>query len=208
MLSISDPLFQKYAKHILQSEGKLSKNPKDTTAAKMVPPGQVHTNRGVTWFTYRDNAKKLGLDPSYNSFITMGDAGAVKFIYLFYNNIAKGLPPLTSLTITEIGWASGPAKAKKVLVEVLQKMKKTVTTYDNSIKAAYEVDDKLLAQKIVESQKQFYTFLATENPEKYGSFLKGWLARADRLKVIVSENKSTSMLAVAAIAAAAYIIMK
>ena len=190
MLTISSPIFQEYAKHILKSEGKTTNNPKDTTAAAMVPAGAIHTNRGVTWYVYRDNAKKLGLNPSYENFVKMDDAEAIKFVYLYYSQNAANLPPLSSIAVTESAWASGGQRSKLNLIAALKTFGINVANYNSAVIASKTIDDKKLALEIVNQQQQFYKTLATGNPEKYGSFLKGWTNRSNRLLKIVQDAKA------------------
>jgi len=204
MLTISSPIFQEYAKHILKSEGKTTNNPKDTTAAKMVPAGAIHTNRGVTWYVYRDNAKKLGLNPSYESFVKMGDAEAIKFVYLYYTQNATGLPPLSSIAVTESAWASGGQRSKLNLIAALKTFGINVANYNSAVIASKTIDDKKLALEVVTQQQKYYKTLATGNPEKYGSFLKGWTNRSNRLLKIVQDAKATTPFLLIGLLVAAY----
>jgi len=208
MLDINSKIFQDYAKHILASEGKLSKNPKDTTAAKMVGAGQVHTNRGVTWYVYRDNAAKLGLNPAYESFVQMGDAGAIKFVYLFYSQIGKNLPALSSIALTESAWASGTGRAKIILIDALKSFGINAANFDAAVKAAATIEDKKLALEIVKQQQQFYKKLATGNPDKYGSFIKGWTNRANNLFKIIQEGNTGTPLLLIGFIIASYFWLK
>jgi lysozyme family protein len=204
MLTINSPIFQEYAKHILKSEGKTTNNPKDTTAAKMVPAGAIHTNRGVTWYVYRDNAKKLGLNPSYENFVKMYDADAIKFVYLYYTQNAAGLPPLSSIAVTESAWASGSHRSKLNLIAALKTFGLNVANYNSAVIASKKIDDKKLALEIVNQQQQFYKTLATGNPEKYGSFLKGWTNRSNRLLKIVQDAKAGTPFILIGLFIAAY----
>lgn len=208
MLTINSPIFLEYAKHILKSEGKTTNNPKDTTAAKMVPAGAIHTNRGVTWYVYKDNATKLGLNPSYESFVKMGDKEAIKFVYLYYQQNAAGLPPLSSIAVTESAWASGGQRARLNLIAALKTFGINAANYKDAVIAAKKVDDKKLALEIVNQQQKFYKTLATSNPEKYGSFLTGWTNRSNRLLKIVQESKATTPFLLIGIMIAAYFLLK
>jgi lysozyme family protein len=204
MLTITSPIFQEYAKHILKSEGKTTNNPKDTTAAKMVPSGAIHTNRGVTWYVYRDNAKKLGLNSSYESFVKMGDAQAIKFVYLYYTQNAAGLPPFSSIAVTESAWASGGQRARLNLIAALKTFGINAANYNSAVIASKQIDDKKLALEIVNQQQKFYKTLATSNPEKYGSFLTGWTNRNNRLLKIVQDAKATTPFFLIGLFIAAY----
>lgn len=208
MLTITSPIFQEYAKHILKSEGKTTNNPKDTTAAKMVPAGAIHTNRGVTWYVYRDNAVKLGLNPSYESFVKMGDKDAIKFVYLYYQQNAAGLPPITSIAVTESAWASGSQRAKLNLIAALKKFGINTTNFKDAIIFAKKVDDKKLSIEVVTQQQNFYKTLATSNPDKYGSFYNGWTNRSNRLLKIVQDAKVTTPFLLFGLFIAAYFLVR
>lgn len=59
---------------IKAKEGGLSKNPNDNAAKRPVPDGTgYHTNKGITWGTFVDNAKKYGYQPTTNLFYRMPD---------------------------------------------------------------------------------------------------------------------------------------
>lgn len=208
MLTITSPIFQEYAKHILKSEGKTTNNPKDTTAAKMVPAGAIHTNRGVTWYVYRDNAKKLSLNPSYENFVKMGDAEAIKFVYLYYSQNAAGLPALSSIAVTESAWASGGQRSRLNLIAALKTFGINAANFNSAVISAKKVDDKKLALEIVNQQQKFYKTLATSNPDKYGSFLTGWTNRSNRLLKIVQDAKATTPFLLIGFLVAAYFYIR
>lgn len=107
MLSLTDPLFQKYAKFVGFAEGGLSKDPRDN-ARKCVPPGMYHTNRGVTFCTYKSMAQSLGLAPTYNRFLMLTKDDANKFLHAYYRGASKGITnPITQFIATNIAWGSG-----------------------------------------------------------------------------------------------------
>jgi lysozyme family protein len=201
MLSINSPLFQAYIKHNASSEGGKSSDPKDT-AAKYVQPGQVHTNRGVTWNTYKSLASKLGLNPDYNSFLNLTKDGAVKFIYQYYLDSAKDLPDQTGIAVTESSWASGPSVAAQNLINAVNTFGKNVKSRKNAAMAAKTIDDKKLAYAVILEQKRFYKLLADKNPGQYSTFIKGWQDRANRLAVLIQKaNPAIGLASVLIIAA-------
>jgi lysozyme family protein len=206
MLSINSPLFQAYIKHNASSEGGKSSDPKDT-AAKYVQPGQVHTNRGVTWNTYKSLASKLGLNPDYNSFLNLTKDGAVKFIYQYYLDSAKDLPDQTGIAVTESSWASGPSVAAQNLINAVNTFGKNVKSRKNAAMAAKTIDDKKLAYAVILEQKRFYKLLADKNPGQYSTFIKGWQDRANRLAVLIQKaNPAIGLASVLIIAAIFFLI--
>ena len=206
MLTITSPLFQAYVKHNASSEGGKSSNPKDT-AAKYVQPGQVHTNRGVTWNTYKSLASKLGLNPDYNSFLNLTKDGAVKFIYQYYLNAAKDLPDQTAIAVTESSWASGPSVASQNLINAVNTFGKNVKSRKNAAMAAKTIDDKKLALAVNFEQKKFYQSLVDRDPNQYSTFIKGWQDRANRLAAIITNaNPGIGLASVFFIAAIFFLI--
>jgi lysozyme family protein len=207
MLSITSPLFQAYIKHNASSEGGKSSDPNDT-AAKYVKPGQVHTNRGVTWNTYQSLAKKLGLNPDYNAFLNLTKDGANKFIYQYYLDNAKDLPDQTGIAVTESAWASGGSRATTNLINAVNSFGKNVKTRKAAAMAAKTIDDKKLAIAVNAEQKKFYAYLVKEKPFQYSTFEKGWKDRADRLAVLLQNAKPAAGLASIFIIAAIFFLIR
>ena len=207
MLSITSPLFQAYVKHNASSEGGKSSNPKDT-AAQYVKPGEVHTNRGVTWNTYRSIASKLGLNPDYNSFLNLTKDEAVKFIYQYYLDNAKDLPDKTGIAVTESAWASGGSRGTTNLINAVNSFGKNVKSRKAAAMAAKTIDDKKLAIAVNLEQKKFYEFLAKDDPAQYSTFLKGWKDRADRLSALILNAKPAAGLASVFIIAAIFFLIR
>ena len=206
MLSITSPLFQAYVKHNASAEGGKSSNPKDT-ASKYVQPGQVHSNRGVTWNTYKSLASKLGLNPDYNSFLNLTKDDAVKFIYQYYLDNAKDLPDQTGIAVTESAWASGGSRGTTNLINAVNSFDKNVKTRKAAAMAAKTIDDKKLAIAVNSEQKKFYDFLVKDDPGKYSTFLKGWKDRADRLSALIQNAKPAAGLASVFIIAAIFFLI-
>jgi len=207
MLSITSPLFQAYIKHNASSEGGKSSDPNDT-AAKYVKPGQVHTNRGVTWNTYQSLAKKLGLNADYNSFLNLTKDGANKFIYQYYLDNAKDLPDQTGIAVTESAWASGGSRATTNLINAVNSFGNNVKTRKAAAMAAKTIDDKKLAIAVNAEQKKFYAYLVKENPFQYSTFERGWKDRADRLAVLLQNAKPAAGLASIFIIAAIFFLIR
>jgi len=210
MLSINSNIFNDYANHVLEVEGGKTSNVKDTTAAKQVAPGQVHTNRGITWNVYKSLASKLGLQNDYNSFLNLTKDQAKKFIYQFYLDVAKDLPDQTAMAVTESAWASGPAQATTNLINALKKMGYPTKDRKSAALIASKVNDKDLAISVALEQQNKYETLAKVNPAKYGDFLKGWTNRTNKLLSTI-KNFKPSVLGLSSIfivASIFYIISK
>jgi lysozyme family protein len=208
MLTINSPLFLEYVKHNASAEGGKSSNPKDT-ASKYVPPGQVHTNRGVTWNTYKSLASSLGLNPEYKSFLNLTKDQAVKFIYKYYLDNAADLPDQTGIAVTESSWASGGSRATTNLINAVNSFGYKVNNRKNAVIASKKIDDKKLALAVNAEQKKFYEYLAKEDPLQYSTFIKGWKDRADKLsKIIQNAKPAISILSLAVIATIFFFISR
>src|SRR5574338_1164262 len=88
MIARDSQQFKDFVKHILSWEGGLSNDPDDRSAAACVQPGQYHTNKGVTFCTFKALAPRLDISPvTYEKFIKMTDEEVGRFIYSFYKNV-------------------------------------------------------------------------------------------------------------------------
>jgi lysozyme family protein len=210
MLSINSNIFNDYANHVLDVEGGKTSNVKDTTAAKQVAPGQVHTNRGITWNVYKSLATKLGLSNDYNSFLNLTKDQAKKFIYQFYIDVAKDLPDQTAMAVTESAWASGPGQATTNLINALKKLGYPTKTRKAAALVASKINDKDLAIAVAKEQQLKYETLAKDNPAKYGDFLKGWTNRSNKLLVTIQKFKPSffNLSSIFIVATIFYIISK
>ena len=85
--------FSKYIQFLAKVEGGMSADPRDTNPAKtpsnyVMQTGQfkgykVHTNRGITFGTYKANASKVGMQPTTDAFINLTYQQA----YTFYKKL-------------------------------------------------------------------------------------------------------------------------
>jgi lysozyme family protein len=210
MLSINSNIFNEYANHVLDVEGGKTSNVKDTTAAKQVAAGQVHTNRGITWNVYQALASKLGLQNDYNSFLNLTKDQAKKFIYQYYLDNAKDLPDQTAMAVTESAWASGPSQAANNLIHALTKLGYPTKTRKAAALIASKVNDKDLAIAVAKEQQLKYETLAKLNPGKYGDFLKGWTNRTNKLLATIQKFKPSvfGLSTIVIIAAVFFLIRK
>ena len=119
MVKRESSTWQRYVKHVLLWEGKTSNDASDINAAKCVSNGMIHTNKGVTFCTFKSMAASLGISPvTHARFLKLTDEEVGRFIYKFYEKSRPGLlPDSISLSITEASWMSGSRS-----VEHLQKV--------------------------------------------------------------------------------------
>lgn len=104
-------------------EGGLSKDPSDPAAQHPVPDGTgYHTNKGITWKTFKANASKLGYSGTVSNFKKMPKTTWLKiYKHGFWDAIKAG--QIESQAIAEFlvdwAWGSGPSTATKKLQEYL-----------------------------------------------------------------------------------------
>lgn len=168
-----------YVEHVLYFEGGLSKDPRDT-ASKCVKAGQYHTNKGVTFCTFKELAPSLGISPvTYEKFINLSDYEVGKFIYKFYEKIqGSKFPQEIALLLTEIAWMSGSARAFQHLKDALKKLGVETDSVAQMINAVSKMDEKKVFDALKLERKKYFDFL-TSSP-KYAPFKKGWDNRLTR----------------------------
>lgn len=177
MITAANNKWLNFVNHILKWEGKFSKDPRDT-AAKCVKPGQVHTNKGVTFCTFKSMADSLGITPvTYDRFLKLTDQEAARFIYRFYTDVqGSKLPDSLALAMTEAAWGSGSTRAYRHLRDALKDIGRPVTTNIQAISAANSVDTSKLF-KAYQDQRKAYLQTTLGSQPKYAPFVKGWINR-------------------------------
>lgn len=128
MVSSNSPLFRDYLAYLLKEEGGKSSNTRDSAAQCAPYSGAVHTNKGVTFCTFKAYAANLGVLPvTYDRFLKLTDADAARFLYLYYEGAGgPQLPDWLGISMTEVGWASGPEVAVKTLQRALNSLGNTL----------------------------------------------------------------------------------
>lgn len=165
-----------FTNHILQWEGKTSKDPKDT-ASKCVDAGKIHTNKGVTYCTFKDNALRLNITPvTYERFLNLSNEDVAKFIYSYYKNVnGQSFADSIALALTESAWGSGTERAYKHLFDALKELGQDAKTKAEAVINASKVPEKVLFDLYLTKRRQYLEFLG-KSP-KYSKFIKGWLNR-------------------------------
>ena len=177
-LTSTSSKFTALTKHILISEGKTSSDARDT-AAKCYTGG-IHTNKGITFCTFKSLAEKAGITPvTHDRFLKLTDADVAKFIYLFYQDI-KGdqLPDSVALAATEAAWGSGPGRALQHLRDSVVDLGKPARTTTAAIKAAATLPERKLFDAYQARREAFLRSLGQQ--PAYSWALKGWLNRLKR----------------------------
>ena len=173
MIDIKSSIWKNYMAHVALWEGKLSKSPLDKTAARCVLPGQYHTNRGVTFCTFRNLAQKLNITPvTYDRFIKMTDEEAGRFLYYFYSNgLISKLPDSIAFSVTEAKWMSGNNSVKH-LQHILGFPKTGILT-NELVRAANNANEADLFQKYWNYRTKWLINLA-ESPGKDKNYPNRW----------------------------------
>jgi len=191
---------------IKKFEGGLSKSPYDTAKDNPSPCRYKremgwHTNKGIQWIVFKENAGSLGYDASCNNFLAMPDDIWLK-IYKnkywdrFYLDTMKS-QPIANVIVTW-AWGSGVGGGYSQLAKFINK------TYGQSYSTSYsaanaktlvlfldekakQVGEKKLFEQLVEWRKNY--FISLNQPAN----LNGWLKRLDEFKKLHTEFLTKSM---------------
>lgn len=184
---IAQDLREKYVKHVLKWEGKLSNDP-DDTAAKCAPfKGAFHTNKGVTYCTFQTNALSLGIARTYNRFVELSDADVSKFVQVFTDAAeASDLPDRLALSVTEAAWGSGPSRAVKHLQDAINALGRKVDVDgdmgNKTLTAALSLPEDALYLQYWDERQQFLDML-TLSP-KFKKWKNGWNNRLKSFRAL------------------------
>lgn len=177
----TSPLFKEYTQFLLRWEGGKSSNRRDTAASCAPTAGGVHTNKGVTYCTFRDLAGSLGISPvTYERFLALTDADVSKFLYKYYQAVrGADLPDKLAISMTEVAWGSGAGQAIKTLQRALNSLGNNLAIDggfgDLTLKAVKRADPAKLYKAFWEERERWIRNLAAD--PAYSSFGEGWLAR-------------------------------
>lgn len=174
--------------YIQKAEGGLSKATTDT--ASLNPSPYVykgvkgwHTNRGITWGTFKMLAPKVGYVVSQENFINMPDNVWLGIYKTGYWNDMKGdlyNSQAIANAVVDFAWASGGGGARKSLSKYL--LSKGITASDSTsiangfnILVQKEGEEKIFSE-LIEHRKKFFKSLNQPANEK------GWLSRMETLR--------------------------
>ena len=171
--------FDAITKHILKWEGKTSKDPRDTAATCSPFAGAYHTNKGITYCTFKFYAPKLKIPVTYDRFIKLTDNEVKLFIWKFAESVqADQFRPSIGASLTEIAWGSGSGRAAITINRAINangyKLPVNKITAD-TIRYAALIPEKKLYQDIWKERIRFIESLGSQS--KYAMFLKGWKNR-------------------------------
>lgn len=122
MLITQTSIWQNYVSHVLGFEGKTSKDPRDS-ASKCAPfAGAYHTNKGITYCTFKTFAKSCNISPvTYDRFLKLTDQDVSAFLYNIYYKDMQGryIKDPIAFSLIEIAYGSGQATAARTLQKAL-----------------------------------------------------------------------------------------
>jgi|688.fasta_scaffold709325_2 lysozyme family protein len=215
MLAFSDPLFQRYANFTGIAEGGLSRDQEDS-AKSCVGPGMYHTNRGVTFCTYKGMASTFGLAPTYQRFLMLTKEEANKFLHAYYRVAGKGIKnPVTQFIATNIAWGSGQSVVPIIFRATLREnmgLSNVRLTGGMTADLLNTINAQNPARLNDELMKRRLQWLKGARSAK--KHLKGWIAREDRFrKEFMSDPApstpgTTGILGILAIAIGAFFFLK
>lgn len=194
-------MFRNYLSYLLQEEGGRSSNPKDSAVRCAPYPGAVHTNKGVTFCTFKAYAANLGITPvTHARFLSLSNADAAKFLFMYYQDVGGVLlPDWLGLSLTEVAWGSGREVAAKTLQRALNALGNTLVV-DGVIgpltrQAVSNADKKALFDAFWEERDRWLRGL-----DDWQTFGKNWSARMARFikKFAPAGGAALLMLTVAA----------
>ncbi|GHM98802.1 hypothetical protein WSM22_02920 [Cytophagales bacterium WSM2-2] len=187
---------------ILKEEGGLSKSTDDSASKDPVPDGTgYHTNKGVTWTTWKSFANSLGyntLQASIKAFYAMSskDWGII-FKSGYWDKINGDQIKLQALADVLVNWAymSGPGTAISKLQQFIglpmtYVMDAKTLTYINGIANATD-----FVSKFTDYNKQWLLSLPNQSKN-----YDGWSNRLNALKSFVLSNTGKAIVGTIAVA--------
>jgi len=204
MINTNSNTWKAYVQHVLKWEGKTSSYPGDSAAACY--PGGIHTNKGVTYCTFKKYATKLGISPvTHDRFLKLSNAEAVKFMELFFANAQAGkFRKAIGLSMVEVSWMSGPSVAVRNLQTALKKLGKDV-------QVTGRIDQKTInAANLANQQKLFDAFWAErmrwlQSLSKWSVYGRGWTNRKNAFVAKFAPSSLGNIIKCTALGAVAWI---
>lgn len=176
--------------YIQKAEGGLSRATTDTASKSPSPfehNGKTgwHTNRGITWDTFKGLSSKAGYTVNKDNFIFMPDNIWLKIYRVGFWDSARGdlyNSQAIANAVVDWAWASGTGQrgSKGALIRYLAKKGITATNFDSIANGFNELVKKEGEQKVfndlIDERKRFFVSLKQPANEK------GWLARMETLR--------------------------
>lgn len=178
---------------IKKAEGGLSKNPADNAARFPVPDGSgYHTNKGITWQTFKTYAKMLNYVATPKLFYVMPDHIWLALYKKVYWDAVKAdkLDSLgVAIYLVDFAFNSGPGNAVKQLQQTLNKnfgfkLKEDGAIGNNTITAA----NKVAADKLLQKFNQERIDFIVSSSRIDDSLNKGLISRINEIYDFAKDN--------------------
>lgn len=179
---------------IKRAEGGISSDPKDTASRNSSPCGKrngfpIHTNKGITWATFKGLASKGGYTASCDNFIKMPNEIWSKVYKVGYWDAVQGdriKNQAIANVFVEMTWGSGLGcsnftKCKSGTIPFLNRFFKTnynqnLTTISQFVDFVNKLDDEGKTPELFEKLHDFRAERYTKMPSAK-AHLRGWLNR-------------------------------
>ena len=185
-----------YIKHLGNFEGGLSKDPRDNAAKRGQTSDGYHTNKGVTYATYKALAKSvLGRNPSEADFKNLSRQDALKIVDHFgkKNNLDDLKDPAVASVLHSFYWGGmGAAMQNRVKKSIKDQLGVDVT-FDSSGALTPESVKNLNSLNTDQSSKVFDTLIGQRkaflrNLDDYDAYGRGWDRRLDAFDKLQNEG--------------------
>lgn len=181
-------------------EGGLSKATTDSASKDPVPDGSgYHTNKGVTWTTFKSLASKLGYDATPALFYKMPDDIWGKIFKIGYWDPIAGdniKSQAIAETMADWAWGAGPGTAVKNLKKYLG-VTQTTTMDSATLALVNSKDEQSFLKGLSDYKKNWYLTL----PNQQANYA-GWANRLNDLyKVTLGKIGTAGKIGIIAIIA-------
>lgn len=184
--------YRKIIPWIKKVEGGLSKAQTDSARFDPVPDGSgYHTNKGITWATFRNLAPKLGYPAEIPLFYKMPVELWTQIFKRGYWDAIYG-DKIKSQAIADVlvdfAWGAGPGRAIEYLQKAINAVSAGKITVDGkmgpqTLTATNSRNETSLFNKLAELKMRYYMNLKGQEANK-----EGW---ADRLEELVAIKKKS-----------------
>jgi hypothetical protein len=179
MLQNTSKEWNDYYDFLAYWEGGLSKDQTDYAHTQR-PNGDYHTNRGITWDTYKTLAPLVNISNDYNTFVNLTREQAKKISNYYFNNssAAKFTNPAIAFLYFEIEWGSGNYAPNhlKAALKNLGYQEATNNKLAQNIILANKINQSDLYNELLKVREGFYRQIVL-NDSKQKRNLDGWLNR-------------------------------
>jgi len=191
--------FRQIISFIQAKEGGLTGHPSDSASSDPAPCGYdpkydapYHTNKGITWTTFKSNADKLGYTPSCSNFLNMPNE-IWEAIYKngYWDKLNADAIDNQGIANAYVTWAfgSGVGGARSLMRKMLREQYGYSNAQVDSTNKITAILNKLSRQNakalfnnMVETRRNFFIQISPPGSNNQ-TFLQGWLNRLEDFRV-------------------------